>query len=77
MVGNNTLIDDKGPQAPAAADGPGLGKTIDSGSPQTQKCDLLVRAIAAHGNVRVPVILFFLFECTLNYNLATFQSREW
>ena len=38
---------------------------------------LLVRAIAAHGNVRVPVILFFLFECTLNYNLATFQSREW
>ena len=38
MVGNNTLIDDKRPQAPAAADR--LGKTIDSGSPQTQKCDI-------------------------------------
>ena len=52
------------------------GTKILSNDPE-QSMDLLVRAIAAHGNVRVPVILFFLFECTLNYNLATFQSREW
>ena len=68
MVGNNTLIDDKRHQAPAAADE--LGKTIDSGSPQTQKCDIQ----DVNEDIRQTHKLYHFQNCGIVY-MDSFNAR--